>query len=217
MTKKQKISQGRKFNQVVEGAKSIFLRDGYAGASVDEIAQAAAVSKATLYSYFPDKKLMFDEAIGSELRRQSKATPISVPPDATAQEAIPAIAQQISGWLVNPATVHLYRIHVAEAGRFADLAADYRRTMRKLLVDELRPQLDRWVKAGQLDIDDTTIAAEQLVRLAGTSVLEIALFGKRDAISEVDVKRSADAAAKVFLRAYRPTGNSSDRRLTAAE
>lgn len=216
MTKKQKISQGRKFNQVVEGAKSIFLRDGYAGASVDEIAQAAAVSKATLYSYFPDKKLMFDEAIGSELRRQSEATPISVPPGASAQQAIPAIAQQISGWLVNPATVHLYRIHVAEAGRFANLAADYRRAMHKLLVDELRPHLDRWVAAGELDIDDTTIAAEQLVRLAGTSVLETALFGKRDAISDADVKRSAESAANVFLRAYSPTENGAGR-LAAAE
>ena len=216
MTKKQKISQGRKFNQVVEGAKSIFLRDGYAGASVDEIAQAAAVSKATLYSYFPDKKLMFDEAIGSELRRLGEATPISVEPDATAQQAIPAIAQQISRWLVTPSTVHLYRIHVAEASRFANMAADYRVTMRRLLVDELRPHLDRWVVGKQLDIDDTTTAAEQLVRLAGTSVVETALFGKRDAVSEADVKHSAEAAAKVFLRAYTPRADRADR-IAAAE
>ena len=44
------IKKGRKFDQVLDGAREIFLRDGFEGASVDEIARAAGVSKATLYS-----------------------------------------------------------------------------------------------------------------------------------------------------------------------
>ncbi len=51
--------KGRKFNQVLDGARTVFLRDGFEGASVDEIARVAAVSKATLYSYFADKKVLF--------------------------------------------------------------------------------------------------------------------------------------------------------------
>ena len=56
-----KVVKGRKFTQVLEGARTVFLRDGFEGASVDDIAREAGVSKATLYSYFPEKKMMLIE------------------------------------------------------------------------------------------------------------------------------------------------------------
>lgn len=66
MTKSLPVIRGRKFMQVLEGARTVFLRDGFDGASVDEIARQAAVSKAKLYSYFPDKRTMFSEVFRSE-------------------------------------------------------------------------------------------------------------------------------------------------------
>ena len=65
--------QGRKIAQVLEGARTIFMRDGFEGASVDEIAREAGVSKATLYSYFPDKRLLFMEVAKVECGRQAEA------------------------------------------------------------------------------------------------------------------------------------------------
>ena len=52
------IKRGRKFDQVLEGARTVFMRDGFEGANVDDIAASAGVSKATLYSYFPDKRVL---------------------------------------------------------------------------------------------------------------------------------------------------------------
>ncbi len=68
---KTAIRKGRKFDQVLAGARTIFLRDGFDGASVDDIAREAKVSKATLYSYFPDKRLLFKEVATNECRRQA--------------------------------------------------------------------------------------------------------------------------------------------------
>ena len=67
----QKVRKGRKYDQVLEGARSVFMVDGFEGASVDEIARVAAVSKATLYSYFPDKRLLFMEVANAECARQA--------------------------------------------------------------------------------------------------------------------------------------------------
>ena len=64
------IKRGRKFEQVLDGARAVFLADGYEGGSVDAIAKAAGVSKATLYSYFPDKRLLFMEVARSECSMQ---------------------------------------------------------------------------------------------------------------------------------------------------
>ena len=55
------VKQGRKWAEVLDGARTVFLRDGFEGASVDDIVREAGVSKATLYSYFPDKRLLFLE------------------------------------------------------------------------------------------------------------------------------------------------------------
>ena len=71
MPKALPVTRGRKFLQVLEGARTIFLRDGFEGAAVDDIAREAGVSKATLYSYFPDKRVMFMEVFRSELAREA--------------------------------------------------------------------------------------------------------------------------------------------------
>ncbi|MEO0358739.1 MAG: TetR/AcrR family transcriptional regulator, partial [Pseudomonadota bacterium] len=63
--------RGRKFDQVLDGALKVFMEHGFEGASVDEIARVAGVSKATLYSYFPDKAQLFS-AVAQD-RFQNKA------------------------------------------------------------------------------------------------------------------------------------------------
>ena len=44
---------------IVGGAKDVFLRHGFEGASMDEIAAAAGVSKMTVYRYFRSKEQLF--------------------------------------------------------------------------------------------------------------------------------------------------------------
>lgn len=68
-----KVKRGRKFDQALDGAREIFMSHGFDGASIDDIARAAGVSKATLYSYFPDKRLLFMEVAKSECIRQAEA------------------------------------------------------------------------------------------------------------------------------------------------
>ncbi len=200
MQQKQKIRKGRKFDQVIDGAKQVFLRDGYAAASVDDIAQAAHVSKATLYSYFPDKRLMFEEAVGAEIARVAKAQPIDIPNGMKAAKALPLLSRQIAGWLVAPHTVNLYRVHVAEAGRFAEMSRNFEASQRAIIRDRLRALLDHWVAGGELVITDTSLAAEQLIRLAGADIHDSAL---RDTVQPDAIDRTADAAAHMFLCAYK--------------
>ena len=45
----------RKRSAILEAATTLFLRNGYRGTSMDEIAALAAVSKQTVYKHFADK------------------------------------------------------------------------------------------------------------------------------------------------------------------
>ena len=48
-----------KRDQILAGARRVFLRDGFAAASTDAIAAEAKVSKRTLYVYYPSKEELF--------------------------------------------------------------------------------------------------------------------------------------------------------------
>lgn len=45
--------------EITQAATEVFARKGFQGASVDDIAEAAGVSKGTLYSYFENKEALF--------------------------------------------------------------------------------------------------------------------------------------------------------------
>ena len=46
-------------DRLLDGAERVFQAEGFRGASMARIADAAAMSKVTLYGYFPDKEAVF--------------------------------------------------------------------------------------------------------------------------------------------------------------
>ncbi|MDB9541340.1 TetR/AcrR family transcriptional regulator [Anabaenopsis tanganyikae CS-531] len=59
-----------KMEKILQGAMQEFLARGYAAASMDRVAEAAGVSKATVYSYFQDKKGLFKALIEKLARKR---------------------------------------------------------------------------------------------------------------------------------------------------
>lgn len=212
MAKSQSVRPGRKFDQVVCGAAAIFLRDGFAGASVDDIARAAQVSKATLYSYFPDKPHMFQAAMRAETARLEGSFALDIAADLDPARAIPLIAARIAEWLADPACITLCRAHLAEAPRFAHLSACFHDTLVRILHDAIRPHLDRWVATGQLCLGDTEIATRQLIALSGAGLPDAMLLGRDSTAPDAGVQPAAD----LFLRAAMPLQQHGPRRRTGS-
>ena len=61
-----------KRRQILDGARAVFLADGFDAASMNEIARAAGVSKGTLYVYFDSKDELFAALIREEKREQAE-------------------------------------------------------------------------------------------------------------------------------------------------
>src|SRR5438477_476751 len=55
-----------KRRQVLDGARKVFMDLGFDGASMNEIARSAGVSKGTLYVYFADKNRLFEAIVEEE-------------------------------------------------------------------------------------------------------------------------------------------------------
>lgn len=203
---RQQVVKGRKFDQVVQGARRVFLRDGYEGASVDEIAREGGVSKATLYSYFPDKRLMFAEVFRLELADQMAEGIGLTSVDAPVETLLPVIAQALGRHIVSEFGVKTYRLAIGEATRFPDLAGEYYQAGPLEVRSQLAGFLARCVTRGELAIDDLELAADQFLELTSATIQDRAHFLGPSSVSDELVRRIADEACRTFLARYAAPG-----------
>jgi AcrR family transcriptional regulator len=107
---------------ILEVARQQFVANGYAGASLDQIAAEAGSGKQTLYRHFSSKEGLFLAVIGSEMARLNE---IAAAAEANADEPLQALRQcgrMLFEFALDDGMISLSRILIAEAARFPDLA-----------------------------------------------------------------------------------------------
>lgn len=196
------IKRGRKFDQVLAGARTIFLRDGFNGASVDDIAAEAGVSKATLYSYFPDKRMLFIEIAKQECRRQADEAEVLVTLSAPPACVLPEAARRIIAFTLSDLGQSVFRICVAEADRFPELGREFYTSGPGLVRERLAAYLNGAVARGELAIDDVYLAADQFAELCKADIFPSACFGIKRDVSEAERNRVIKGAVEMFLARY---------------
>ncbi|QFT61545.1 TetR/AcrR family transcriptional regulator [Roseivivax sp. THAF30] len=199
-----KIRKGRKYDQVIEGARDVFLRDGYDGASVDDIARAAGVSKATLYSYFSDKRLLFMEVARLQCRHQAEEAITHLDRDKPTAELFYDAGRTFLDIIFSPLAIQNCRMCLAEAERFPALAEEFWRFGPVYFVDAMLSLFDLAIARGDLDIpqDRREHAAHQFGELCKAGLYMARLFNIRGTVSDVEKDENVRDAVKVFLARY---------------
>ena len=192
---------GRKYEKVRDGAAVIFLRDGYAGASVDEITRAAGVSKATLYSYFPEKSVMFREAILAEVCDAFRESPFDKPRDGHAADILPNVLTNLADWAAAKQRLRLLRVITAEGVRFPTVAAAYEKSLYIRIINPLAKMIETWIDRGQIDVHDSDRSARQLVAMVTGQVQQHAMLAGTEFTKE-QLSTFAQGAARLFLSSH---------------
>lgn len=203
------IRKGRKFDKVLEGARLVFLRDGFEGASVDDIAREAGVSKATLYNYFPDKRVLFVEVATRECRRQADEAEALVDLSAPPEVVLPEAARRIIAFSLSDFGRNVFRISVAESERFPELGREFYENGPALLRERLGGYLTGAVARGELKVDDIDLAADQFAELCKAFIFPCACLGVKQTFDQAAQDRVAKGAVEMFLARYgvaRPAG-----------
>ncbi|CAD0186713.1 HTH-type transcriptional repressor AcnR [Ruegeria sp. THAF57] len=196
------LRTGRKFDQVVRGAREVFMADGFEGASVDDIARAAGVSKATLYSYFPDKRLLFMEVAHTECSRMAENVLSMIDDSKPVREVLTVAATQLSTFLVSEFAQQVFRICVAERDRFPELGQAFYEAGPQNGVRHLVEYFRKAVNQGELAIDDLQIAAEQFSELCKVRIWARAAFGIQNSFSQSEIDEVARQAVDLFMTRY---------------
>ena len=194
------LKRGPKCAQVLEGARKVFMDRGYEGASVDEIARVAGTSKATLYSYFPDKRQLFEAVMQTQCGRTGTVIDHETP-DESVETTLRRMAVSFSTFLFSPGAQEMFRVCIAEAGRFPELGAAFHASgpaqAHAKLVGFFEAARDR----GDLAIDDPVTAAEQFAALCKAGLFLRALLGGPPAGPD-EIARVANEAVTTFLARY---------------
>lgn len=197
-----KPRKGRKYDQVLAGAREVFMRDGFEGASVDDIARAAGVSKATLYSYFADKRLLFMEVASAECRTQADHFDSVVNSANGPREVLEEECKRMMDLMLSDFGVNVFRICVAESDRFPELSRQFMESgphvWRAKMIDYLRGAVSR----GELAIDNLDLAADQLAELCKACLHQQAVFHGADTVSEDQKTTVREEAIKTFMARY---------------
>jgi len=149
---------------ILDGARAVFLRSGFGGASMDAVAATSGVSKMTVYRHFKTKESLFagliralcERIVGDDLTFDM-ARPI--------EGVLREYAARTVETLFDPGTIELHRIVIAESRRFPALGRLFYRSGPEASIAGLVGYLRRLKRVGRLDVDDPQRAAEEFLDL----------------------------------------------------
>ncbi|CAM4233184.1 TetR/AcrR family transcriptional regulator [Palleronia rufa] len=196
------IKKGRKYDQVIEGAREVFMADGFEGASVDTIAKCAGVSKATLYSYFADKRLLFVEVACAECRRQAGEVIEQLDFGCPPREFLTRAGAALMEFMLSETGQQVFRISVAESERFPELGRAFWENGPGLMEKLMTSYFVAATARGELAIEDRTLAAHQFAELCKAEVFPRLCLRIQPEVSEADRRRILDGAVETWLARY---------------
>jgi TetR/AcrR family transcriptional regulator, mexJK operon transcriptional repressor len=194
----------RKHRAILEAATTAFLRNGYRGTSMDEIAALAAVSKQTVYKHFADKERLFSEIVTTAVDRAADPVQddvLALCHSADLEADLRALARRQLAMVMQPELLRLRRLVIGEAGRFPELGRTFYERGLGRSAAALATAFERLAERGLLRLDDPGLAAQHFNLLViGIPVNQAMLLGRDE--PPADLARYADSGVRVFLAAY---------------
>ena len=186
--------------QLLNVASAEFVCHGFGEANVARIARDAGVSKKTIYARYPSKSDLLI-AVVSDLatRYYDRVKAVMSATAGDPEHFLTSFGSQAARNWATPEAVGVYRLVVAGAVRFPELAVIYRNTMdrfRSTLADYLRDQSI----AGTLEIADADAASHQFGMLVYGEIREKALLC--ETVTDDDIDAVVRRAVRVFLTGY---------------
>jgi TetR/AcrR family transcriptional repressor of mexJK operon len=166
----------RKRKVIIEAALTAFLGDGYAGSSVNRIAENAGVSIKTLYRHFDNK----DDLFVAVIQTACTANPGAEEPswlDLPPLEGLTQAGGDHLPFILSAQQLALYRVVTREAQRFPELGKRYQSEVVGDRIAQLTRYFDRWPDSLRSKIRDPQRAARTFGALLQVDLLETALLG----------------------------------------
>jgi TetR/AcrR family transcriptional regulator, mexJK operon transcriptional repressor len=187
-----------KRHAIVQAATQLFLTHNYRNVSMDKIAAAAPVSKATLYNHFTSKNELF-AAVVSKLCTSLLQT-ITLSEDDNAEQTLQKIAASFVELLYSADGLAMYRLVVSESHEFPELGQLLYDNSARLALTQLENYLQQLQNTGCFYIPNTRFAADAFFSLLKGDLHFRCLLGIQAAPTEQEKNHLIESATTFYLR-----------------
>ena len=166
---------------ILSCAASLFIEQGYASTSVEQIARSAGADKQTLYRRFGPKGDLFVAACLYEIELHMRVSGLEQSP--TAPGTVEAIRQWCRSALIallSPRAVRICRVAYAEAHRFPDLGEAVNKASIERVLSPLVALVGKGQAAGEVLPGDPYMLAQQALNACMANRLFNAMLGGRE-------------------------------------
>ena len=160
----------------------MFLRKGYAGTTMEEIAAVSGLTKRTLYNNYKDKGALFTgivaevmafaEAFARGLQQEFTVGVTS----ANLHPTLDDLGRRLALGIMRPEVVALRRLLIGEAREFPELGARYFDRAPGQVLEALAAGFAHLGRVGLLRVTDARLAAAQFAYLVVGEVLDRAML-----------------------------------------
>jgi TetR/AcrR family transcriptional repressor of mexJK operon len=190
--------------RVLEAATRQFCELGYERTSIDSVAQAAGVSKVTLYTYFSNKETLFEAVVGSYSDLVfANLTPEILDP-LHPERALTHIGTQFLQLIHSTEAIGIFRALIGCASQHNSACQIFFRHGPDPIVQQLANYLQAAQHANTLSFGDPYTAADHFLSLLMGRAHLLALFGLHTPSAQ-ELQQILQQSLSRFLNACRST------------
>ena len=191
-----------KRNAIVNAARGLFFTRGFAATTLEAVAEAANVSKVTVYGHFGDKAGVFEAVVQAIASRIEAGFAVESAPEADLAGTLMAFGRALMHEIMSAEMMNFERHmsgelvqHPELARRFFEAGPGYMRAKLAKIIAEAHDRK-------QIKVDDPVIAANDLCGLWQGFSRPEALFGVANAPSADEIQQRVAHGVTLFLKAY---------------
>lgn len=216
-TSSSEATESAKRRQILDGARTVFLAQGFDAASMGEIARVAGVSKGTLYVYFDSKERLFEEIVQGQCRSHAEQVFALDSDDHDVEAVLTRLGRGFVRFLCRPNGVSPLRTVISIADRMPEIGKKFYETGPAFGIARVSRYLEDQAAAGVLAVEDCELAAAQFLDSCQSTTFKPMLFNASERPSDERIDHVVATAVRTFLAAYRPIAPSTRYQLPCTE
>jgi AcrR family transcriptional regulator len=192
-----------KRQQILDGAKRIFLQVGFDAASMNDITREAGVSKGTIYVYFENKEDLFGALIDRERTAIFASLAETLEAEGALRDTLVRWGNLLATRMTSVQVVRAQRMVIGVTERMPELGRRFYDTGPDSGKALLMAYFDKQIEAGLLDIPDRMLAAQQLFDLCTAGLTRACIFGVMETPPTAEqIVRTVEGGVAMFLAHY---------------
>ncbi len=185
--------------RILTASGELFSELGYDRVTIEKIASAAAVSKATIYKNFVNKDQILSDYIALRITNTPQEIRDIVDSSAPLEYFLPKFAEEYIVYISNPDVIDVFKIFIGFAGRVALESRSCFHLLPSDTIELLTQKFEFWCREGHIVCADTDLLVSQFLGMTRGVVYPRIVFDPSFRVDRSVARVIANQATSVLL------------------